>query len=105
MGGTDGEPWKLFMQLCGEAFNILRRHGSLFVSLCMLMKDAKIADISGNGDPKFANRQILKLWDRLHMDMSDEEATNHIQLLVMESLRAIMPQLMELAHRIKQQYL
>lgn len=45
MGGETGEDFKLFKQLCVEAYNFLRKNANLILNLIYLMEGANIPDI------------------------------------------------------------
>ena len=50
MGGHNSEHYKMFVQLCCEAFNIIRKSATLIVNLLALMMDAGIAQIRSERD-------------------------------------------------------
>lgn len=105
MGGQQSQHYRLFQQHCCEAYIILRRRAELFINLMMLMKDANIPDISGvPGRPEDPERQLYKFWERFHLEMSNEEAYAHMQALISQSQSALVPQVVEWAHKLKQDY-
>ena len=55
----------------------------------------------GGEDPE---RQLYKLWERFHLEMSNEEAYAHMQALISQSQSALVPQVVEWAHKLKQDY-
>jgi len=105
MGGQNSAHYRQFQQYCSEAYIILRRRAELFINLMMLMKDATIPDISGvPGRPEDPERQLYKFWERFHLEMSNEEAYGHMQALISQSQSALVPQVVEWAHKLKQDY-
>jgi phosphatidylinositol 3-kinase len=92
MGGHDSPHYVQFKNFACEAYNILRKSGNLILCLCSLMADSNLEDIEGM-------RSILKLQEKFKLDLSDEEATAHLQNLINESVRAIVPSLMEKVHQ------
>lgn len=92
MGGHDSPHYVQFKNFACEAYNILRKSGNLILSLVSLMVDSNLEDIDGM-------RDILKLQEKLKLDLSDEEAAAHLQNLITESVRAIVPSLMEKVHQ------
>jgi len=105
MGGHQSAHYRQFQQYSSEAYIILRRRAELFINLMMLMKDASIADISGvPGRPEDPERQLYKFWERFHLEMSNEEAYAHMQSLIIHSQTAFVPQMVEWAHKLKQDY-
>ena len=45
MGGVDSERYLYFVEVCGHAYNIVRRHGHLFLSLFTLMLATGIPEL------------------------------------------------------------
>ena len=100
MGGASSELYRTtFVSLCVEAFNILRKNTNLFLHLFHLMSHSGLPDISDIGG---GQKALLKLEERFHSDLSDEEAAAHIVALLSESLTAIFPRAVEAVHRIAQ---
>jgi phosphatidylinositol-4,5-bisphosphate 3-kinase len=67
MGGTDGAPFKKFLELSCAAYNVLRRHASTLINLFTLMVPA--------GMPELASREdIVYLRDMLALDLDDNAA-------------------------------
>jgi phosphatidylinositol 3-kinase len=100
MGGEGSVHYKKFLSLSCEAYNILRKSSTLLLSLLHLMAGSSIPDI--RSDPEKA---LLKLQERLRMDLGDEEAAAWMVRVLTDSVRAMMPQLMETAHRFAKQWL
>ena len=92
MGGQDSPHYMQFKSFACEAYNILRKSGNLILSLVSLMVDSNLEDVDGM-------RSVLKLQEKLKLDLSDEEAAAHLQNLITESVRAILPSLMEKVHQ------
>lgn len=92
MGGQDSPHYLQFKFFACEAYNILRKSGNLILSLVSLMVDSNLEDVDGM-------RSVLKLQEKLKLDLSDEEAAAHLQNLITESVRAIVPSLMEKVHQ------
>jgi phosphatidylinositol 3-kinase len=97
MGGTEGPGYRRFITLCGEAFNILRKSARLLLSLVYLMAGSSIPDI--RSDPE---RAVLKVQERLRLDLSDEEAAVLLEGMLSTALAAWMPRLAEVQHRMAQ---
>lgn len=100
MGGQESSQYKRFLSLCCEAYNILRKSSTLLLSLLHLMAGSSIPDI--RSDPEKA---LLKLQERLRLDLGDEEAAAWMVRVLNDSVRAMMPQIMETAHRLAKQWL
>ena len=99
MGGVNGEPYRMFQRYCCEAYNILRKSVNLFLSLFNLMIGARIPDMMNDYE-----KCMLFLEERFRLDLSDELAVHHIQQVINDSASAVMPQVIEAAHRIAQAF-
>ncbi|MFH4977267.1 hypothetical protein AB6A40_003976 [Gnathostoma spinigerum] len=97
MGGLDSKEWKDFRGFCFSAFNILRRHANLILNLFSLMLDAGIPDIAIEKD-----KAVQKVEQRFHLEMTEEMADQHIQMLIDESVNAKMPIIVDLVHNFTQ---
>jgi len=97
MGGEDSEHYERFKVYCCQAFNWLRKSANLILNLLSLMGDAGIVDISKRSDlPKV----LAKVEEKFRLDLTDERAEVYFVGLINESLHAIAPRLMEIAHQI-----
>ncbi|KAK9811578.1 hypothetical protein WJX72_006428 [[Myrmecia] bisecta] len=94
MGGAESDHYRQFRTYCCEAYNILRKSATLILSLFHLMAGASIPDV--RYDPEKA---MLKLQEKLRLDVDDEAAVEWMQQLLNESATALMPQIMETTHR------
>jgi len=56
------------------------------------MVDANVKDIRGEHD-------VLKVTEKLRLDLSDEEAARYFQELINDSVSALFPQMVETIHR------
>jgi phosphatidylinositol 3-kinase len=98
MGGHESDQFNRFRRYCFQAYNWLRKSAKLFLNLLSLMVDAGIEDLSINSDPDVT---LAKVKERFRLDLSDEAADHHFNYLINESMTAFMPQLMEMAHKIR----
>ena len=99
MGGQDSYEYRQFCSLACQAFNLLRKNAGLILNLLHLMKDAKIEDLSNNPSAD-ADGIILKVEERFHLDLTDEQAESYFLGLINESLVALLPRLNEYFHQI-----
>ncbi|XP_058461571.1 phosphatidylinositol 3-kinase catalytic subunit type 3 isoform X2 [Malaya genurostris] len=97
MGGIYSEHYHEFRKLCYTAFLHLRRHANVMLNLFGLMVDASIPDIALEPD-----KAVKKVEDNLRLDLSDEEAVQHLQNLLDLSITAVMPALVEQIHKLTQ---
>ena len=82
-----------------RGYNILRKSVNLFLSLFNLMIGARIPDMMNDYE-----KCMLFLEERFRLDLSDEQAVHHIQQVINDSASAVMPQVIEAAHRIAQAF-
>ncbi|KAI7735497.1 hypothetical protein M8C21_017855 [Ambrosia artemisiifolia] len=81
MGGAESQYYTRFKSYCCEAYNILRKSSNLILNLFHLMAGSNIPDIAS--DPE---KGILKLQEKLRLDLDDEECIHFFQDLINESL-------------------
>ncbi|XP_022005232.1 phosphatidylinositol 3-kinase, root isoform isoform X2 [Helianthus annuus] len=94
MGGAESQYYTRFKSYCCEAYNILRKSSNLILNLFHLMAGSNIPDIAS--DPE---KGILKLQEKLRLDLDDEECIHFFQDLINESVSALFPQMVETIHR------
>lgn len=88
-----GNEYGRFVELAGEAFNILRKSAGLLLSLLHVMARSSIADV--RNDPDMA---ILKVQEKLWLDLSDKAAARAFEALLLSAQHAVLPKLAELSH-------
>ncbi|KAI9291368.1 phosphatidylinositol 3-kinase [Neoconidiobolus thromboides FSU 785] len=94
MGGANSPQYAKFLSYCFVAFNSLRKSANLILNLLSLMLDADIPDIAIEPD-----KAVMKVQEKFCLEMSDEEAIQHFQTLVNESVSALFPQVIETIHK------
>lgn len=97
MGGSSSRDYQLFKSYCCEAFNLLRRSASLLLNLFSLMLESSVPDIKSEGE-----RAVLRVQEKLRLELTPEEAEIAFQQLLNDSVSALFPVLIENAHRIAQ---
>lgn len=97
MGGINSDYYHEFRKQCYTAFLHLRRHANVMLNLFSLMTDASIPDITLEPD-----KAVKKVEDNLKLNLTDEEAVQHLQNLLDVSLTAVMPALVEQIHKFAQ---
>jgi len=97
MGGADSPGYSQFMQLCCEALNILRKSANLLLSIIHVMAGSSIPDI--RSDPEVA---MLKIQEKLRLDLSDEDAAAHFEGILTAAQAAMLPRIAEVQHRVAQ---
>jgi phosphatidylinositol 3-kinase len=99
MGGSNSEQYKQFKQYCFTAYTTLRKSSNLILNLFSLMVDANIPDIKLEPD-----KVVLKVKDRFHLEMSEEEAIRHFDTLIEDSSNAIFPVVIDRLHGFVQHF-
>uniref|UniRef100_A0A6A7FT86 Phosphatidylinositol 3-kinase catalytic subunit type 3 n=1 Tax=Hirondellea gigas TaxID=1518452 RepID=A0A6A7FT86_9CRUS len=97
MGGQGSEHYQQFRQLCRTTFLSLRRHANLVLNLFSLMVGASIPDIALEPE-----KAVKKVQDRLHLDLTDEQASSKILSVLHDSANAVMEAVAENLHRFTQ---
>ncbi|KAI8788980.1 phosphatidylinositol 3-kinase catalytic subunit type 3 [Biomphalaria glabrata] len=97
MGGYDSEPFQRFKVYTYTAFLALRRSANLFLNLFSLMIDSNIPDIALEPD-----KTVKKVQEKFVLHLNDEQAVQHIQQLIADSVNALMPTLIEYGHKMAQ---
>ncbi|EAY05852.1 Phosphatidylinositol 3- and 4-kinase family protein [Trichomonas vaginalis G3] len=93
LGDVDGEMFKQFRVLCGQAFNILRHNSKLLVTLLMLML--------GTGIPELQKAEDIRyMTDMLMLNKTDSEAKIEFDKLTNKSLESTRTKLNNLFHNI-----
>ena len=95
-GGVQSEGYASFKKYCCSAYNIIRKHAKLILSLLLLMVDASIPQI---WDGKLDRRvNILKVQEKLRLELSDAEATQYIQNVIADSVGSVFTNLWDVIH-------
>lgn len=97
MGNCQSERFMVFEDLCCRAYNVIRSHGQLFISLFELMVPAKVPELSHVSD-------IQYLREQLSLDLSDKDATVKFKTEIQNSLSTPSRRLDNWAHNIKHAY-
>ncbi|KAL4793004.1 kinase-like domain-containing protein [Aspergillus venezuelensis] len=84
MGGTTSPLYMHFKEYCFTAYTTLRKSANLILNLFSLMVDANIPDIRVEPD-----KAVLKVKERFHLEMTEEEAIRHFEQLIGDSANAI----------------
>lgn len=97
MGGAKSAHYTAFKQYCFTAYTTLRKSSNLILNLFALMVDANIPDIKLEPD-----KAVLKVQERFHLEMSEEEAIRGFEALIGDSVNAIFPILFDKIHDLMQ---
>ncbi|KAI9758755.1 MAG: nuclear protein [Chaenotheca gracillima] len=99
MGGSNSPYYSSFKQYCFTAYTTLRKSSNLILNLFSLMVDANIPDIRMEPD-----KAVLKVKERFHLEMSEEEAIRHFEALINDSVNAIFPVVIDRLHGMIQNW-
>ncbi|KAG0650196.1 Phosphatidylinositol 3-nodule isoform [Hyphodiscus hymeniophilus] len=99
MGGPSSEHYRQFKQYCFTAYTTLRKSSNLILNLFSLMVDANIPDIKLEPD-----KVVLKVKERFHLEMSEEDAIRHFERLIEDSSNAIFPVVIDRLHGFVQHF-
>eukprot|EP00019_Armaparvus_languidus_P003104 CAMPEP_0168590316 /NCGR_PEP_ID=MMETSP0420-20121227/6501_1 /TAXON_ID=498008 /ORGANISM="Pessonella sp." /LENGTH=891 /DNA_ID=CAMNT_0008625963 /DNA_START=203 /DNA_END=2874 /DNA_ORIENTATION=- len=94
LGGKDGESFAEFVRFGCQAYNIVRKHASLFITLFAMMLSTGIPELQRAEDIEY-------LRDAFSLDMSDNEAEQKWRALVAESLATKTTQVNNAFHILK----
>ena len=97
MGGTTSPQYLQFKQYCFTAYTTLRKSANLILNLFSLMVDANIPDIRVEPD-----KAVLKVKERFHLEMNEEEAIRHFEQLISDSVNAIFGVVIDRLHEFVQ---
>ncbi|RNF21801.1 class III phosphatidylinositol 3-phosphate kinase [Trypanosoma conorhini] len=97
LGGPQSERYAEFKLYCCSSYNIVRKHAPLILSMLLLMVDASIPQISGDGkvDPRV---NLLKVQDKLRLDLSNAQAAQYITNVIADSVGSIFTNLWDVIH-------
>ncbi|KAK0655939.1 kinase-like domain-containing protein [Cercophora newfieldiana] len=99
MGGSGSEHYRQFKQYCFLAYSALRKNSNLILNLFSLMVDANIPDIKLEPD-----KAVLKVKERFHLELSEEDAIRTLERIMDDSLSALVPVVIDKLHEIVQHF-
>ncbi|KAK0723818.1 kinase-like domain-containing protein [Apiosordaria backusii] len=99
MGGSNSEHYRQFKQYCFLAYSTLRKNNNLILNLFSLMVDANIPDIKLEPD-----KAVLKVKERFHLELSEEDAIRHLERIMDDNLNALVPVVIDKLHELVQAF-
>ncbi|KIH87667.1 phosphatidylinositol 3-kinase [Sporothrix brasiliensis 5110] len=99
MGGSGSEHYRQFKQYCFLAYTALRKSSNLILNLFSLMVDANIPDILWEPD-----KTVLKVQERFHLELNEEDAIRHFERVIDDNLNAIVPVVIDRLHEFVQAF-
>ncbi|KAI6649894.1 Phosphatidylinositol 4,5-bisphosphate 3-kinase catalytic subunit gamma isoform-like [Oopsacas minuta] len=79
LGGVGCDNFKYFTKVCVDAYQIIRKHSSLFITLFTMMKYTGMPELRSESD-------IAYLKDVLTPNLSSDEASSHFMALIQQSI-------------------
>lgn len=99
MGGVNSEHYHQFKQYCFLSYTALRKSSNLILNLFSLMVDANIPDIRLEPD-----KAVLKVRERFHLELSEEEALRYFGRVIEDTLTAYAPVVIDKLHEWAQAF-
>lgn len=99
MGGAGSEHYRQFKQYCSLAYSALRKNSNLVLNLFSLMANANIPDIKLEPD-----KAALKVKERFHLELSEEDAIRHLERIMDDNLNALVPVVIDKLHELVQAF-
>uniref|UniRef100_A0A7N6ADY5 Phosphatidylinositol 4-phosphate 3-kinase C2 domain-containing subunit alpha n=1 Tax=Anabas testudineus TaxID=64144 RepID=A0A7N6ADY5_ANATE len=87
--------FQLFVDLCCQAYNLIRKHSGLFLNLLSLMTSSGLPELSGSQDLKY-------VFDALQPNNTDAEATIFFTRLIESSLGSVATKFNFFIHNLAQ---
>ncbi|XP_054631671.1 phosphatidylinositol 4-phosphate 3-kinase C2 domain-containing subunit alpha [Dunckerocampus dactyliophorus] len=87
--------FQLFVDLCCQAYNLIRKHSGLFLNLLSLMMSSGLPELTGSQDLKY-------VYDALQPHNSDAEATIFFTRLIESSLGSVATKFNFFIHNLAQ---
>ncbi|MCI4379327.1 hypothetical protein PGIGA_G00226650 [Pangasianodon gigas] len=87
--------FQLFVDLCSQAYNLIRKHSSLFLNLLSLMTQSGLPELTGAQDLKY-------VYDALQPQSTDTEATIFFTRLIESSLGSVATKFNFFIHNLAQ---
>lgn len=97
MGGSSSPYYSAFKSYCFTAYTTLRKSSNLILNLFALMVDANIQDIKIEPD-----KAVLKVRERFHLELSEEEAIRGFEQLIADSVGSWAPVVIDTIHNMMQ---
>ncbi|KAI9659362.1 MAG: Phosphatidylinositol (PI) 3-kinase [Bathelium mastoideum] len=113
MGGSGSAQYATFRQHCFTAYSALRKSSNLILNLFALMCEANVPDIRimegrgagvATGVRETSGGVVMKVMERFHLEMGEEEAERHFEGLIGDSVNAVLPVVIDRLHGLVQNW-
>ncbi|KAK7197036.1 phosphatidylinositol 3-kinase [Novymonas esmeraldas] len=97
LGGPQSTGFAEFKLYCCSAYNTLRKHAPLLLHMLLLGAHAEgMPQVTGeSGDPRV---NLLKVQEKLRLDLSNAQATQYLQNVIADSVGSIFTNLWDVLH-------
>lgn len=85
-GSAESEAFNRYRHFCCLAFNLLRAHSRIVLSMILLMRQSKIPHLTDNFEATFR-----QLEERFRLDLNDDEANAHLNSLIDGAVSKLFP--------------
>ncbi|KAF2086545.1 phosphatidylinositol 3-kinase [Saccharata proteae CBS 121410] len=99
MGGIQSANFTAFKNYCFTAYTTLRKSSSLILNLFSLMREANIPHIKIQRDAA-----VVKVQERMCLGVNEEQAIRHLEVVIDQSINAIMPRIIDQLHGVVQNW-
>jgi len=97
LGGKDSVCFQRFVEICCQAYNILRKHASTFLSLFRMMLCTGIPELQSEED-------ISYMKEAFELHLTEEQAAIHFREKIKESLSSMTTTVMHAIHLLKNNF-
>lgn len=102
LGGPQSPGYVAFKSYCCSAYHILREHASLWLTMLLMMSHASaMPQVTGSAGVS-ALVQMMKVQDKLRLDLTNAQATQYLQTVIADSVGSIFTNLWDVLHAAAQ---
>lgn len=103
LGGPESTGFTEFKLYCCSAYNILRTHAALLLHMLLLGVHAEnMPQITGGGGTADPRVNLLKVQEKLRLDLTNAQATQYLQNVIADSVGSIFTNLWDVLHAAAQ---
>lgn len=102
LGGPQSTGFMEFKLYCCSAYNILRKHAALLLHMLLLGAHAEGMPQVTGGEGSDPRGNLLKVQERLRLDLTNAQATQYLQNVIADSVGSIFTNLWDVLHAAAQ---